>query len=121
MRRKKIVVCFIALCLTLTMLVSPISMAYAASHKIATLEVDEDARTWAYAATQSTGYVTVELKVDLSGGTYEVEGSGSTSGFAYVGIMPYKTITSATSYHYDDYGTFIIGTWSPFYGYIFYG
>lgn len=120
MRRKKIVVCFIALCLTLTMLVSPISMAYAASHKIATLDVDEDYRTWAYAETQSTGYVTVELKVDLSGGTYEVEGAGSMTGFVYVSIMPYDTITYADSYHRDDY-TFIIGTWRPLYGYWFYG
>lgn len=123
--RRKIIACFVALCFTLVMLVSPVSMAYAASKGIATLEVEYFYRRWAYAATYSSlGFVSVTLSVGLTNGdrSYTTgDAAGSMYSFACVNIDAPEgyVIRDAISYHYDA-EKFVLATWNPPDSYLFY-
>ena len=119
MKKNKMLKCSLALILMFAIISSPASKAHAVTKGIATLEVEYWYRTWAFAATQSQGYVTVELTVTIldkndDRDRFDADSAGNMTGYVHVSVPAgaNSIITYASSWHTDPYGH-MMGTWQP--------
>lgn len=116
---KKLMGCFLILVFMFATILSPASKAYAITKGMATLEVEYWYRTWAFASTQSQGYVTVELTVTVldkneDRDRFDADSAGNMTGYVHVSLPAGNNsiITYASSWHTDPYGH-MMGTWQP--------